>query len=192
MRTALIDADWRPIAGFEGCYAVSSFGVIQSLPREEVVKSSRTGGHVRCRSGRIMKTRVGLNGREFVALRKGSNVRMSQVHRLVAEAFIPNPEDKPEVNHKDGNPLNNHVDNLEWCTRRENIQHAIENGLTLRGQKVGTSKLVESDVIVISLRLLSGETQTSIAKDFNVSNHAIHKIACGDNWSWLTGFRKEV
>ena len=68
------------------------------------------------------------------------------VHRAVAEAFIPNPEGKPQVNHKDGNTFNNAVDNLEWATPMENTQHAVLNGLALSGEACPWSKLTEADV----------------------------------------------
>ena len=71
------------------------------------------------------------------------------VHRLVAEKYIPNPENKPQVNHKDGNKLNNHVDNLEWMTNLENRKHALDNRLHLQGEDCPWSKLTSSDVSFI-------------------------------------------
>lgn len=73
-------------------------------------------------------------GYEKVDLYQYSERSTKKIHRLVAEAFIPNPDDKPEINHKDGNKENNHVSNLEWTTKRENIDHAMEHGL-LKGRK---------------------------------------------------------
>lgn len=71
------------------------------------------------------------NGRGYanITLIKNGNKFKTVIHRLVAKAFIPNPENKPEVNHINGNKANNNVDNLEWCTRTYNIQHAFKNGL---------------------------------------------------------------
>ena len=69
------------------------------------------------------------DGYDKVDLYEGGKRTTKRIHRLVGEAFIPNPENKPEINHKDGNKLNNHVSNLEWTTKRENIDHAVEHGL---------------------------------------------------------------
>lgn len=64
-----------------------------------------------------------------VTLYGASGTKRELVHRLVAQAFVPNPQGKPAINHKDGNPRNNRADNLEWCTQRENVHHAIRTGL---------------------------------------------------------------
>lgn len=192
MKTALIDADWLPVVGFEGYYEVSRRGQIRSIERAEFVDSVRTGGHLRVRKSRLLRSQVGSGGREFVTLQKKGAYRRCTVHRVVGLAFLDNPHNKPEINHKDGNPLNNHVDNLEWCTRQENMDHAIRTGLTRKGEYNGGSKLSSHDVLAIVEQLSLGRTQTKIAEDFGVTNHAIHKIAKGDNWSWLTGIRKGV
>ena len=99
--------------------------------------------------------------------------------------FISNPENKKEVNHLDGNPTNNNVDNLEWCTRSENALHGTRVLEKNRGEDNSQSKLTEQDVIQIKSMLASGCSQTSIGQIFNVTNHAIHRIAQGYNWSWL-------
>ena len=90
------------------------------------------------RDGRIWSTRVNRylkggphsQGYTRLALIKDGRKVWRLTHRVVAETWLPNPEGLPEVNHKDGNKQNNHIDNLEWCTRLENVQHAIETGLT--------------------------------------------------------------
>ena len=82
-----------------------------------------------------MKTSINEAGYEHVKLGPHRRQKLIGVHRAVAKTFIENPNNYPEVNHKDGNKMNNRVDNLEWCTCKENIQHAIRNGLFHRNQK---------------------------------------------------------
>ena len=112
---------WKDIPGFDGAYQISSHGRIKSFKK--------------AKSGRILSTKNSKGWYFTVNLidaSGGSNIL--RVHRLVAEAFIPNPGDKPEVNHKDTNKQNNGVDNLEWVTRLENCVHAIKhNPNILRG-----------------------------------------------------------
>ena len=112
----------QDIAGYEGMYQVSSDGIVTSLPRDV-----RSNGKIIHRRGKVIKPQLrGKNGLLYhsVALSKdGVTVRIS-VHRLVAQAFIPNPNNLPEVNHKDKDTLNNCADNLEWCTRQYNIDYS--------------------------------------------------------------------
>lgn len=104
---------WKPVCGYEKLYDVSSYGRVRSHPRNGTVKS------VHILSYSMNK------GRKRVTLSKDDECRQFQVHRLVAEAFIPNPDNKPEVNHIDGDPGNNNVSNLEWATRSENHIHRV-------------------------------------------------------------------
>lgn len=111
---------WKPIEDYEN-YEVSDMGNVRSIQR--YVKH-RTG--IRNLAGKTMKARI-KKKYEVVGLVKNFKQKTFQVHRLVARTFIPNPLNKPEVNHKDCNTCNNKVDNLEWVTREENMQHAKEN-----------------------------------------------------------------
>ena len=115
---------WKSIPGYEGLYEVSNLGRVKALDRV-VAKGGRGERH---RHEQILK----LQGRNLylkATLCKNGEYRQFQVHRLVAEAFVPNPEGKPVVNHIDGDRCNNQVGNLEWVTYRENTQHAIKTGL---------------------------------------------------------------
>lgn len=108
-------------------------------------------------------------------------------HRIVAETFIPNPENKPQVNHIDGNKQNNKVSNLEWCTNSENQQHAIKNGLkqVLKGEHVGTSKLTENDIKFIRSHYKPRDRNFSgvaLGKRFGVTGSLITCIAKGKTW----------
>ena len=98
-------------------YLVTEQGRVYSAPR----KGAQGGGY--------MKQGTNKDGYPKISLMAGGKKLYRKVHRLVAQAFIPNPENKPCVNHKDGDKANNHVSNLEWCTFKENTQHAWDNGM---------------------------------------------------------------
>ena len=116
---------WKSVEGYEGLYEVSNTGKIKSIKRPRITK----GGGITIVPERILKPKTNKFGYCTVALSKNAKHKFYMVHRLVAFAFVPNPEGKPEINHKDGNKLNNSVQNLEWCTSQENKRHAYENGL---------------------------------------------------------------
>jgi hypothetical protein len=115
---------WKDIVGFEGFYQVSNLGRVKSLE-----KKVPYGYGLRTIPERILKNNINQCGYCYVVLYKDTCKRKHKVHRLVAEAFIENPNNKKCVNHKDGNKQNNCVDNLEWVTHSENMQHASDSGL---------------------------------------------------------------
>lgn len=127
---------WKDIEGYEGFYQVSNIGRVRSLDRFV------NGNHITCdyqfMKGKILKLRKNRSGYWIVMLRKNSSYKGMLVHRLVAQAFIPNPDNLPFINHKDENPANPIVTNLEWCTPKYNINygHCVEKGTLSKYRKV--------------------------------------------------------
>lgn len=111
---------WKDVVGYEGLYQVSNLGRIKSLPKTIVIYN----GGITTRREKILKQGIRAKYYKFVALSNGKETRRFGVHRLVAQAFLPNPNNLPEVNHKDENPANNNVLNLEWCDREYNINYS--------------------------------------------------------------------
>lgn len=126
---------WKDIVGYEGLYQVSNLGRIKSLEREFYIKNQYGGISKRKTKEIIKKQFLTQYGYKSIGLNKGGKETKFQVHRLVAETFIPNPEDKPCVNHINCDKTNNKVENLEWCTYSENEKHAYENNLHKKHMK---------------------------------------------------------
>ena len=111
---------WKSITGFEGLYEVSSLGKVRSLPRYVACKNNSN----RFINGKILNPSVSHDGYKYVDLSNKCIKYRFKIHRLIAISFIDNPKNNPQINHKDGNKLNNNVSNLEWCTNSENQKHA--------------------------------------------------------------------
>lgn len=124
---------WKDIKGYEGMYAVSTHG------RVKVYAHTTTNSFgVDCPfRERIMKPRVSSNGYYYVGLGRTKNREQVAIHRLVAQTFIPNPLNKPQVNHIDADKHNNNVENLEWVTISENLKHCYKLGLNSWNPKKG-------------------------------------------------------
>lgn len=106
------------------------------------------------------------------------------IHRLVAATFIPNPNNYPEVNHKDGVKHNNNVENLEWCTTKQNNMHAVMNGLDLhcKGSDHWLAKINEMTAAKIKNLIKSGMMCTKIASELDVSKHIVYDIKYNKAW----------
>ena len=154
---------YRPIEGY-GNYLISENGDVYSR-----------------HSRRLLKGFIHNRGYKRAGLVHNSKLKYCLIHRLVATAFIPNPDNAPQVNHINGCKGDNRVDNLEWVTAKENIQHAIDNNLFTCGIKNGNSKLTESKVRKIR-QLKNKLTQTEIANRFSVTQSLISLILNNRKW----------
>lgn len=176
---------WKDIKGFEGCYQVSNHGRIKSLHRKV-----KWGKFKRTIPERIMARRISKSiGYDFVKLARHEGGKNYTVHRLVAYAFIPNPENKPQINHIDCDRANNHIDNLEWVTPSENILHAIKMGNVLVGEKRHTSKLTSKQVLEIRS---SNNISKILAKKFGVTRSNIDVIRRGETWKHLLNHQESI
>ena len=116
---------WKDIKNYEGLYQISNLGRVKSLKRYV----NHSGNSKRVVNEKILKPVIDNTKYFVVSLWKDNKHTRPHIHRLVAETFISNLENKPHINHIDGNKLNNSVNNLEWCTPKENIIHAYKIGL---------------------------------------------------------------
>jgi hypothetical protein len=161
---------WKDIEGFEGIYKVSSKGRVWSYAYG---------------SGKERRFSITNRGYALIILQlHGKVYKGESVHRLVAKAFIPNPEGKATVNHIDGNKLNNSVENLEWVTQKDNVKHAYRTGLKkgLRGENNPSAMLTEEQVIEIRGLVLS---QEKIASMYGVTRGCIKGIKENKTWRYL-------
>ena len=162
---------WRDIAGYENLYQVSNLGRVKSLYN---------------RNGHIMKLYTSDANYLYALLSDNGKQKPFSIHRLVAKAFIPNPENKPEVNHINGDKHDNRAENLEWCTRRENITHAFKTGLSAQGENSHNAKLTNKQVRYIRenpYKLKGYE----LAKMFGVHEVTISEIQRGKRYKSAGG-----
>ena len=170
---------------------VSNTGRIRSKDKT-VFSASRIGkGRARFMPGKILKPTPTRSGYLLIGLYKNAKCKKFTIHRLVAEAFVDNPQKKPEINHQDGNKLNNAFDNLIPCTRSENCKHASDTGLLpMAGQFNVSAKLQPHQIIEIRELFLSGWSQKKIAAQYNVTHANIHCIVRRKSWTHLTDYTK--
>lgn len=158
---------WHEILGFEGLYQVSNLGRIKN------------------KKGMFLKPYL-QNGYLRVGLYKNKSIKSIYIHRLVATAFIPKIEDKNIINHKDGNKLNNNVQNLEWCNYSENNQHAYKYKLKIAkplfGEKSPHHKLTNKDIQYI--RANWNYNTKDLANKFNITTTHIRRIIKNECWKF--------
>lgn len=173
---------WKDVKGYEGLYQVSSLGRIKSF--EKCVNRGK------CHRGwKEHLLAFGIDGSGYFRTNLanlGKN-RTVKVHRIVAETFLDNPDNLPQVNHKDGDKQNNHVDNLEWCDASHNIRHAFEHGLNRKpkGELNPAAKLSQSDVNFIRENYTPRHPEfgtVALGKRFGVHRKTISRITTGQYW----------
>jgi len=160
---------WKDIPNYEGIYQVSNLGRVKSL---------------KFGKERIRKLRLDSTGYYRLNLYEGGEAKRNSVHRLVMLAFLG--ESDLDVNHKNGIKTDNRFENLEYCTRSENIQHAYDTGLktSLKGERHGRSKLTRACVERIKYGH-QGMTQLAIAKIYGISQRLVRNIRSGKLWSHI-------
>ena len=177
---------WKDIPGYEGMYQISNFGRVKSLEREVNIKLLNIGWAKRKVPELIRKQTVYKNGYAGIQLHKQQRVRLHLIHRLVAQAFIPNPGGKPEVNHKNGDKLDNCIDNLEWVTASENEQHSRKVLGNVCGNAPRRVRCVETGIEYNSMADAGRANGTKAGAISSVANHIYgHKTAGGLHWELI-------
>lgn len=159
---------WKDIIGYKNKYQISNFGNVKSLITNKILKPGFDSKYL------------------YVSLCDKGKCKLFRIHRLLAIHFIPNPYKKLQVNHKDGNKINNNLTNLEWCTNSENRAHAALIGLMKHGEDHHSSKLTEKQVKEIRKKFNPRiYTIQKLANKYNVSNATIQDIIYRRCWKHI-------
>jgi hypothetical protein len=179
---------WKPIDGYEGVYEISSLGNVRRIQYFDAASEA----HHKSNLFVPMKTYVTKSGYKRIKLSKNGNEKHLVIHRLVAKAFIDNPNKYKIVNHKDLDKLNNSVDNLEWCTQKQNVQHALIslppnswNQNKDKAKQVGQYDL-DGNLIAIYASAREAERQTNCSQS-HISNccNGKQKKHKGFKWGYI-------
>ena len=178
----------KAIKGFEGLYLITKDGRVWS--QEKTVQVGNNGGF-ETRPAQWLKPSILKRGQGYlrVYLAKNGKKHARLVHRLIAEAFIPNPDNLPQVNHKDGNSLNNAIANLEWCTPQQNSIHAFQNGLAKPPKQCGAnnSQAKLTNEQVLQMRDLYAEigNASEVARIFKIKPRHAYDICHFRRWAHI-------
>lgn len=177
---------WKNVVGYEGLYHVSDFGNVKRLEQR---RSNILTRGISIYKEKTLKPTLYSNGYLFVDLCKNGTKKSTSIHRIVAISFIQNPENKPQVNHKNGIKTDNRLENLEWNTMSENQKHSIDTGLRhTMGEKNSQSKLTEKDILSI---LNDNRPYKFISNNYRTSISNISCIKRGYSWGHVTGLKNK-
>lgn len=181
----MIQEIWKPVVNFEGLYEVSSYGNIRTLARK-ITDAKKTY----IRKAQNLKATKGSRGYYRIKLYNGNGFKDTSIHKEVALAFIPNPENKPYINHINGVKTDNRVENLEWCTHSENVKHAYAGGLKKQSSYCGegnsSAKLIVEQVIAIREEYKQGNTSyNELARKYGVKPNTIGYIITKKTWKYV-------
>lgn len=167
-----VEEEWSMVRGWP--YVISNHGrIARYTPAQGTSK------------GKLMRTRVTSEGYERVCLSRDGERWYVKVHRLVADAFIGPCPPGHQINHKDGDKLNNHADNLEWATQAQNMRHAAETGLRPRGEEIRQAKLKGEEVKAIREKLAQGVAPKILAEEYNIDASVVRKIGNRQIWKHI-------
>lgn len=178
---------WKPIKNYEGLYEVSNNGRIRSVDRV-VEFNTAYGKQERFFKGKIISQHFdGKKNYLFVILSKNGKQKMRNVHRIVAENFISNPKNYPEVNHIDENKTNNNVGNLEWCDHKYNNNYGIKS-FASKGERNAMNKFSEETIKEIRSVYIHRDKEfglTPLSKKYGISLSHLCSIVKGRRWGWV-------
>ena len=181
--------EWKDVKGYEGIYQVSNLGRVKSLSR--VVRNGK--------GNMVLKERFLIQKKDFKGYIRtylndaNGKTHYVPIHRLVAIAFIPNPEGKPQVNHIDGVKHNNNVNNLEWCTNSENQLHAYRLGLNKPSERAGRPKVkviqldAKTGKIIQSFDSLNGASRKTGIQAQNIRKVIMNERHTAGGYAWVKG-----
>lgn len=166
---------WKDIEEYEGLYQISNFGNVKNKKNKKIKEATHYHGY------------------KYVMLSKNKKQKKKYIHRLVAQAFIENPNNYKEVNHKDGNKENNYIDNLEWCTRSYNVLHSYKNHLLVakKGKNNSMSKPVvqytNDGIFIKKWDCINDVFRALKIRDICISRccRGLQKTAGGFKWKYL-------
>jgi len=184
---------WKDVIDYEGLYKVSNLGRVKSLNRYVDGKN----GHLQFKEGIILHNNIGSNGYPKIDLSKNGNIKTATIHRIMAMVFIPNPENKSQINHKNSVRNDNRIPNLEWATSSENVQHGWDNGrVSVHKGKFGSKSQTAKPIIQYDLNnniiteygsIIDASQTTGINKD-SISRccRNVNKKAGNYKWKFKT------
>lgn len=176
---------WKPVVGWEKLYSISSYGRVKSFGKYILYDSVKKVKRKYTKKEVYLKGMIVRNGYRVFVFRLQGKYFPHSAHRLVAQHFIPNPENKPCVNHKDSNPQNNYVDNLEWCTHKENTAHMYQQKRNKVGSRENVRKLTDEQILYIYHYPKVYGYRKMICKKFSIHRHTFDSIRSKKSWKKL-------